>query len=239
MPGDGEAAFIRSLADEAARHLEGKPADRILAWATAVVPRFAVTSSFGADSAALLHLLSRVAPEVPVLFLETGFHFPETLDHRHALARDLGLTVVDVRPDLSVAQQAQRHGDALFERDPDACCRLRKTLPLHRALANYDGWATGVRSSQTRDRAGTPVIEARRHDGRWLVKVAPLAAWTDEDLAAYSVQHGLPAHPLMADGYRSIGCQPCTRRVTLGEDPRAGRWPGLDKTECGIHGPGV
>lgn len=234
---DAEGRFVRALAAEAAEHLEHKPADRVLAWAAAVVPRFAVTSSFGAESAVLLHLVSRVAPGIPVIFLDTDLHFEETAVHRRRLARDLGLTVVDVRPALSPAQQAERHGPALYDRDPDACCRLRKTEPLRRALSSYDGWATGVRRVQTPERAATPVVEARRHDDRWLVKVAPLAAWTDGDVDRYLDEHALPRHPLVTAGYRSVGCAPCTRPVTDGEELRAGRWSAFAKTECGLHLP--
>lgn len=233
---DDETAFMRELATEAATMLEDKPAESILRWAAGVVPRFAVTSSFGADSAVLLHLVSDVAPQVPVLFLDTGFHFDETLVFRRELARELGLTVLDMQPDLSVSQQAQRYGAELYKRDPDACCGMRKTAPLRRALANFDGWATGVRRSQTPERAGTPVVEARPHAGRYLVKVAPLARWSDDDVAAYLDEHDLPRHPLVEQGYPSIGCWPCTRQVTDGSDPRAGRWAEFDgKTECGIH----
>ena len=233
---DEDATFVRAMATEAAQMLEGRPADRVLAWAAHVVPRFVITSSFGADSAVLLHLVSQVAAQVPVLFLDTGFHFDETLLFRRELARDLGLTVLDVRPELSVAQQDQRHGARLYERDPDACCGMRKTAPLRRMLSNFDGWATGVRRVQTPERAATPVVEARQHDDRWLVKVAPLAAWTDADVDAYLAAHDLPRHPLVDAGYPSIGCAPCTRPVTADEDPRAGRWSQFDgKTECGIH----
>ena len=234
---DAEGRFVRDMAAEAARHLEGKPAQRILAWAAAVVPRFTVTSSFGAESAVLLHMVSTVAPEVPVLFLDTDFHFSETIDYRRRLARDLGLTVLDVRPALSPAQQAQRLGEALYDRNPDACCALRKTEPLRRALTTYDGWATGVRRQQTPERATTPIVEARRHDDRWLVKVAPLADWTDADVSGYQQQHDLPFHPLVRSGYRSIGCAPCTLPVADGEDARAGRWSAFGKTECGLHLP--
>ena len=232
---DAEGRFVRDMAAEAAVHLEGKPAQRILAWAAAVVPRFTVTSSFGAESAVLLHMVSEVAPEVPVLFLDTDFHFSETIDYRRRLARELGLTVLDVRPALSPAQQAQRFGDALYARDPDACCALRKTEPLRRALTMYDGWATGVRRAQTPERAATPIVEARRHDERWLVKVAPLADWTDADVLAYQQQHDLPFHPLVKAGYRSIGCAPCTLPVADGADARSGRWSAFGKTECGLH----
>lgn len=232
---ESASAFIRHLADEAAQMLDGKPADRILAWAAHVVPRFVITSSFGAESAVLLHLAATVAPEVPVFFLDTGFHFPETTTFRRELARDLGLTVLDLRPDLSPDQQARRHGDELWRTDPDACCRMRKTVPLRRALASFDGWATGVRRVQTPERAETPIVEARQHDGRYLVKVAPLASWTDDDVRDYLETHDLPQHPLVDQGYPSIGCQPCTSRVAPGEDPRAGRWAEQGKTECGIH----
>jgi phosphoadenosine phosphosulfate reductase len=233
---ESDAAFVRAMAAEAAVMLEDKPADRILSWAAHVVPRFVITSSFGADSAVLLHLVATVAPQVPVLFLDTGYHFDDTVTFRRDLTRDLGLTVLDVRPDLSVAQQDQRYGSDLFARDPDACCQLRKTIPLRRMLSNFDGWATGVRRVQTPERAATPVVEARQHDGRWLVKVAPLATWTDEQVEDYLDDHGLPRHPLVDQGYPSIGCAPCTRPVGDGQDPRAGRWASFDgKTECGIH----
>lgn len=233
---DGEAGFIAELAAEAARKLEQASAHSILAWAASVVPRFAVTSSFGADSAVLLHLLARTAPHVPVLFLDTGLHFPETVTFRRGLAIELGLSVVDVAPDRSVAQQAADLGDALWTRDPDRCCGLRKTAPLRQMLRSFDGWATGVRRVQTPERAAVPVVEARRHDGRWLVKVAPLATWTDDDVNAYLCDHDLPRHPLVDEGYASVGCAPCTSRVAPGADPRAGRWAAFDgKTECGIH----
>lgn len=235
----GLLASDRDAVEAAAEALEAADAGDILDWAVGAVPRLVVTSSFGAESAVLLHLLAGVARDVPVLFLDTGLHFDQTLRYRRDLARDLGLTVVDVRPGLTPAEQADRHGDRLWERDPDACCGLRKTAPLRAALRAYDGWASGLRRAQTPERADTPVVEARRHDDRWLVKVSPLARWTDADVAAYLQVHDLPRHPLTAAGYPSIGCRPCTRRVAAGEDPRAGRWAAFDgKTECGIHLPG-
>lgn len=234
---EGEAAFVRGLADEAAAHLEGKSAGAILSWAAGVVPRFAVTSSFGTESAVLLHLLNQVAPSVPAIFLETGYHFGETLAYRDRLAAELDLRVIDALPELSVAEQNQAYGAALYARDPESCCAMRKTEPLRRALADFDGWATGVRRDQTSERARTPVVEARRHDGRWLVKVAPLAGWSDADIEGYLEAHQLPRHPLADQGYASIGCAPCTQPVAAGQDPRAGRWAGFDKTECGIHLP--
>ena len=231
----GDAGFIRDLAGEASRHLEGSPADAVLAWAADVLPRFVVTSSFGAESAVLLHLLVRTGRDVPVVFLDTGYHFDETIDYRRELARRWHLTVLDVRPDYSPEQQDDRFGPQLHRRDPDACCRMRKTVPLRRALANADGWASGVRRSQTPQRAATPVVEARLLDGRWVTKIAPLAAWTDDDVLAYQVANDLPVHPLVPRGYASIGCAPCTVRVSGDADARAGRWAGTGKTECGIH----
>lgn len=211
-------------------------ADDILAWAAHGIPRFAVTSSFGAESAVLLHLLAGVAPHVPVLFLDTGLHFTETALFRSTLAADLGLEVVDLTPTRTVAQQARDHGDRLWDRDPDRCCGLRKTAPLRAAMRSFDGWASGVRRDQTPDRATTPIVEARRNDGRVITKVAPLATWSADEVAAYLEAHDLPRHPLVADGYRSIGCAPCTSRTAAGDDPRAGRWAAFaDKRECGIH----
>lgn len=229
------ASFMQMLAAEAAEHLEGQPADMILDWAAKVIPRFAITSSFGADSAVLLHLASKVCPEVPVLFLDTGFHFDETITFRRELANELGLTVLDLTPELTVDEQAAVHGPQLYLTDPDNCCGMRKTRPLREALANFDGWATGVRRVQTPERAATPVVEGRPHAQRWLVKVAPLAAWTDARVEAYLDEYDLPRHPLVAEGYPSIGCAPCTTKVTPGDDPRAGRWAEQGKSECGIH----
>lgn len=220
----------------AAADLDGAPATDILRWARASIPRFAVTSSFGADAAVLLSLVAEVDPDLPVLFLETGFHFAESLAYRHELSDYLGLrNVIDVRPALTVQQQAREHGGGLYLRDPDACCAIRKVAPLDAALADYDGWATGVRRGQTSDRSDTAVVSQARMGGRDLLKVAPLAAWTAADIAGHRALHDLPPHPLATRGFGSIGCAPCTRAVAPGEDPRAGRWAGQTKTECGIH----
>jgi phosphoadenosine phosphosulfate reductase len=221
---------------QAAQELEEASAQDILRWAVAHVPRFAVSSSFGADSAVLLHLLSTVDRDVPVLFLETGFHFPQTLRYRRELADLLGLTQVrDLRPDLTVGQQAREHGGGLYLRDADACCAIRKVEPLNRALRELDGWASGVRRDQTPERADTPVVQTVTREGRALVKVSPLAQWSAADVEGYLHAHDLPRHPLAEAGYPSIGCAPCTRAVAPGDDPRAGRWAGSAKTECGIH----
>ena len=220
----------------AAEELEEASAPEILRWAVDHLPRFAVSSSFGADSAVLLHLLSTVDRDVPVLFLETGFHFPETLRYRRDLAGLLGLSnVMDLRPELTVGEQAREHGGGLYVRDADACCAIRKVEPLNRALREFDGWASGVRREQTPERADTPIAQTVTREGRELVKVSPLARWSSQDVEDYLRDHELPRHPLAEAGYPSIGCAPCTRAVAPGEDPRAGRWAGSAKTECGIH----
>jgi phosphoadenosine phosphosulfate reductase len=216
--------------------LERAAAQDVLRWAIDRIPRFAVTSSFGADSAVLLHLLAQVACDVPVLFLDTGFHFAETLEYRRELVGQLGLTDVrDLRPDLTVAAQATEHGGGLYLRDPDRCCAIRKVAPLDAALADLDGWATGVRREQTADRADTPVVGMARRGDRELVKVAPLARWSATEVEAYRRRHALPIHPLAEAGFPSIGCAPCTSPAGAATDPRAGRWSGMAKTECGIH----
>jgi len=191
----------------------------------------ALVSSFGAESAVLLHLVSEIDPGLPVIFLDTGRLFPETFEYRTGLIDRLGLT--DVRtvapdPERLAAEDPHR---ALWMTKPDLCCHIRKTEPLARALAGFDAWFTGRKRFQSGVRAGLPVFEA---DGD-RIKVNPLARWSASDLKDYAARHELPAHPLVFKGYPSIGCVPCTSRVQPGEDQRAGRWRGVEKTECGIH----
>lgn len=191
----------------------------------------AMVSSFGAESVVLLHLLSRVAPDTPVLFLETGMLFPETLAYQTQVAETLGLTDVRViRPDSIDLFLHDPEGD-LHDRDPDTCCALRKTKPLELALQAFDGVLTGRKRHQTSDRATMDIVEVDA--GK--LRINPLASWTPQDIAAYMDAHALPRHPLVAKGFASIGCAPCTTKVAPGEDARAGRWRGRVKTECGIH----
>jgi phosphoadenosine phosphosulfate reductase len=193
--------------------------------------RVALVSSFGAESAVLLHLLSEVDRGLPVIFLDTGRLFAETLEYRTRLVEHLGLTDVrSVQPDPERVLGQDPHR-ALWMTNPDLCCRIRKTEPLSRALTGFDAWFTGRKRFQNAARANLRLFEA---DGE-RIKVNPLANWAQGDLASYVARHDLPAHPLVAKGYLSIGCVPCTTRVEAGEDVRAGRWRGLDKTECGIH----
>lgn len=193
----------------------------------------ALVSSFGAESAVLLELVARVDRGVPVLFLDTGKHFPETLAYRDALIHRLGLTDVRVlTPDP--AELAKRDEAGLrWSYDPDGCCAIRKVAPLERALAGFDASITGRKAFQASTRSLLPRFEL---DGDRL-KVNPLATWTRVEIDGWFAAHDLPRHPLEAQGYASIGCAPCTAKVRPGEDPRAGRWRGWDKTECGIHTP--
>ena len=196
--------------------------------------RIALVSSFGADSSVLLHLVAQVDPATPVVFVDTGQLFEETLAYRDALAARLGLT--DVRSMTPKAERLARHDpeNFLWQSNPDLCCRIRKVEPLAEALGDVPAWISGRKRFQNALRAQLPVFEA---DGP-RIKVNPLAAWTSKDVEAYRLAHALPAHPLVKFGYLSIGCAPCTDRVKPGEDPRAGRWRGQAKTECGIHLPG-
>jgi phosophoadenylyl-sulfate reductase (thioredoxin) len=198
----------------------------------------AVVSSFGAESAVLLHLVASIDPATPVLFLDTGKHFPETLAYRDLLVARLGLTNLQIlRPDP--AKLAARDENGLrWSYDPDGCCEIRKVEPLERALETFDASITGRKSFQSSTRANLPRFEIDKSDSQGRLKINPLIDWSADDIAAYFEAHDLPPHPLVAEGYPSIGCSPCTTRVAPGEDPRSGRWKGWDKTECGIHQPG-
>jgi phosphoadenosine phosphosulfate reductase len=225
-------AQLAELAALAGKRLEGRSAEEIVAWTVEEFgERFCVTSSFA--DAVLVDLASRVAPGVDVVFLDTGLHFAETLRVRELVQAELPVRVRSIRPRATVAEQAAEHGPRLWERDPDECCALRKVEPLERALARYEAWATGLRRDESPSRAGTPVVGFDA--ARGAVKVAPLAAWTEADVAAYISAHRVPVNALLRQGYASVGCWPCTRRTPPGADPRAGRWPLFDKNECGLH----
>jgi len=216
------------------RHADAPAADILaVALRQAFPGRIAVVSSFGAESAVLLHLVASIDPSTPVLFVDTGRHFPETLAYRDALTIRLGLR--DVRSiGPSAAEIAVLDPDTTRAAwDPDGCCAFRKTAPLARALLPFDAWISGRKRFQAATRAGLPVFEI---DGAH-IKVNPLARWDAAVLAAYAAAHALPPHPLVAHGYLSISCAVCTSIVGADEDPRAGRWRGFDKTECGIHRP--
>jgi phosphoadenosine phosphosulfate reductase len=223
---------LREIVSHVGAELELAPAEDIIEWAVATFgARFCVTSSMG--DAVLSHLASRVAPGVDVVFLDTGYHFAETIGTRDAVEATMPVNVISLKAELTVEQQDAQYGRELFRRDPDLCCAMRKVQPLKRGLAEYDAWATGLRRAETHDRIIAPVVGW--DEGKQKVKVSPLARWSDRDVERYIDEHGVLVNPLQYDGYPSIGCWPCTRRVAPGEDARSGRWSGSAKTECGIH----
>ncbi len=211
-----------------------KPQD-IITWAVKEFsPRFAMTSSFGPESGTLLHMVSLIDPNLPVLFLETGYHFPETLQYKNDLVKMFGLTnVIDLRADAKIKQEVvAKYEGVPYDKNPDLCCQINKVEPLDRALKNYDAWMTGIRRHQTDFRKSIRIVES--YEGG-LYKISPLVNFTSRDSWWYLKEHKIPQHPLYEKGYLSIGCWPCTRPVQEGDDERSGRWAGKTKTECGIH----
>ncbi len=222
---------LSDLALHANLELEGASALDIMSWAHAEFGSQLVVTSSMADMV-MIHLAEQVAPGIDVVFLDTGYHFVETIGTRDAAKLVHNVNLVSVTPDQTVAEQDATWGRDLFARNPDQCCAMRKVAPLGRALEPYVAWATGLRRADSAARANTPVVswDAKRK----LVKIAPIATWSDADVEAYVEQHGLMVNPLLEDGYTSVGCEPCTLKAD-GGDPRSGRWAGLAKTECGIH----
>ncbi len=213
---------------------------RLVSASAAHIADWAV-ATFGSDLAVassmqdtiLPHLFGTRLPGVDVLFLETGYHFPETLTTRDAAATAFNITIVNVEPDQTVEEQDAAYGKDLFASNPTLCCQLRKVDPLKKALGGYRAWVTGARRVDALTRSELPVVSWDAKHG--LVKINPLSLWDDAAVEAYQVAHDLPRNPLVAQGYPSIGCLPCTQKVAPGADPRSGRWAGQDKTECGIH----
>ena len=223
---------LKAIVSHVGAELELAPAEHIIEWAVATFgARFCITSSMG--DAVLSHLASKVAPGIDVVFLDTGYHFVETIGTRDAVAATLPVNLLTITPVQSVAEQDAEYGPDLYKRDPDLCCALRKVAPLKESLANYDAWATGLRRAETHNRVIAPVVGW--DDKKQKVKVSPLARWTDDEVQKYIAENGVLVNPLQYDGYPSIGCWPCTQRVAPGEDPRSGRWAGTNKTECGIN----
>jgi phosphoadenosine phosphosulfate reductase len=215
------------------RRFEDVPPQDILRWTVATyAPDAVLTCSFQHEGVALAHMLQDIAPETPIVFINTGYHFPETLAYRDLLVARYGFNIREVGPALSQAAVAELHGPDLFRRDPDRCCEINKVEPLRRAISGVRAWINGRRRDQASTRRALPILEELPSG---LVKVNPLARWTSKDTYYYLKQHAIPFHPLFEQGYTSIGCEPCTRPVLAGEDERAGRWAGRDKVECGIH----
>jgi len=204
----------------------------ILAWAWDQFDgRIAATSSFQSQSMPLLHLITVVTPNLPVLFLDTGFHFPETIIFRDKLIQTWGLRVESIHPEISQDGFHRQYGD-LYRTDPDLCCQINKVEPMQRCMKNYAAWVSGIRRDQTKTRSKIRIVELQP-DG--IYKISPLANWTQRDIWQYIHDHDLLVHPLTSQGYLSIGCAPCTRPILPGEDERAGRWAGTGKIECGLH----
>ena len=223
---------LKAIADRAEVELADASTDEVAAWAAREFGDLMAVACSMAD-AVLPHVIAKHLPWVDVLFLETGYHFAETEGTRDAVESSMQLTIVDVMPKLTVAEQDEKYGAKLHDRDPALCCQMRKVEPLTETLGGYEAWVTGVRRDESPTRANTPLVTWDDKNG--LVKINPLAAWSFDDLIAYADANDVILNPLLNDGYPSIGCAPCTRRVAPGEDPRAGRWAGFDKTECGLH----
>lgn len=225
-------ADLRKLAERGAAELEGTGAFDLLRWVDEnFAGEYVVASNM--QDAVLVDMAAKVRPGVDVLFLDTGYHFVETIGTRDAVSDVYDVNVVSVTPEHSVDEQDARLGKNLFARDPNECCRLRKVAPLGKALRGYSAWVTGLRRVEAPTRANAPVVSFDAAFG--LVKVNPLAAWTDEDMQDYIDAHGILVNPLVFDGYPSIGCAPCTAKPVDGADPRSGRWQGTGKIECGLH----
>ncbi len=223
---------MERLAARAADDLADAPAEDIIQWAVDTFgDKVCLTSSM--TDAVLVHLASAVQPGIDVIFLDTGYHFPETLGTRDAAATVYPINLINVTAARTVSEQDAELGPRLYGRNPDLCCYLRKVVPLERALAPYDAWITGVRREETDARSDTRVVEwdARRE----LVKVNPIVSWTQDQVDTFSAELGVLVNPLVYDGYPSIGCATCTLPVAPGADPRSGRWAGSGKTECGLH----
>jgi phosphoadenosine phosphosulfate reductase len=223
---------MRSLVEKAAEELEGASAEEIIRWAADTFgDRLCVTSSM--TDAVIIHLASSVKPGIDVVFLDTGYHFAETIGTRDAAQVVYPINLINVTPSRTVAEQDAELGPRLYGRNPDLCCYLRKVEPLEKSLKNYDAWISGVRRAETDSRKTTRVVEWDPR--REMVKVNPIATWSDERVEKFIADNGVLVNPLVYDGYPSIGCATCTLRVQAGADPRSGRWAGTGKTECGIH----
>jgi phosphoadenosine phosphosulfate reductase len=220
--------------DELNRRFEDRPPELALAWAIEnFMPRIVLSCSFGGPTGmVLLDMALRIDTRLPIAIIDTGVLFPETYAVAEQVEQRYGISLDYVRPGLTLDQQAAMHGPELWASDPDACCKIRKVEPLGRALAGKLAWITGVRRDQSKSRSTTRVIEWGSRYG--LLKINPLVGWTEREVWAYIVEHNVPYNPLLDQGYKSLGCVPCTRHSS-GDDPRSGRWAGFSKTECGIH----
>ena len=223
---------LQALAERGAAELDGARAQDLLRWTDENFGGNYIVASNMQD-AVLVEMAAKVRPGVDVLFLDTGYHFVETIGTRDAVEAVYDVNVVNVTPEKTVAEQNELFGKDLFAREPNECCRMRKVEPLSKALRGYSAWVTGIRRVEAPTRANAPLISWDKAFG--LVKINPLAAWTDEDMQAYIDANGVLVNPLVDEGYPSIGCAPCTAKPIAGTDPRSGRWAGTGKVECGLH----
>ena len=229
--------FTSELRNELAKQseaLESASPPEILKWATErFAPRFTMATAFGPEGMTIIHMLAEIAPDTPIFNLDTGYQFKETLELRDEVARRYGIEVELKKPELTVAEYEETHGGPLYKTNPNQCCHDRKIKVLHDSTVGMHAWASAIRRDQSPDRAQTPIVGWDKKFN--LVKVSPLANWSKGDVWKMILDHDIPYNPLHDQGYTSIGCQPCTRAVLLGEDERAGRWSGFEKTECGLH----
>lgn len=223
---------LQKLAERGAAELEGANAEDLLRWTDENFGGNYIVASNMQD-AVLVDLAAKVRPGVDVLFLDTGYHFVETIGTRDAVEAVYDINVVNVTPENTVAKQDELYGKNLFAREANECCRMRKVEPLSAALRGYSAWVTGIRRVEAPTRANAPLVSWDKAFG--LVKINPLAAWSDEDMQAYIDANDVLVNPLVFEGYPSIGCAPCTAKPVEGADPRSGRWAGQSKTECGLH----
>lgn len=221
--------LIRQAADD----FENQSPEKLLAWAVERFPNITLACSFGAEDVVLVDMLQKISPQTDIFYLDTNVHFKETYETRDRLQQHYGLEFVQVLPKLTLEEQAEQYGPELWKSDPNQCCNVRKVDPLTDILKNYDAWITGIRRDQAPTRANAKKVEYDVKFG--LVKFNPLASWTNEDVWNYIRSNGVIYNPLHDNHYPSIGCEHCTRQVLPGEDPRAGRWAGFQKTECGLH----
>ncbi|HYF95889.1 MAG TPA: phosphoadenylyl-sulfate reductase [Symbiobacteriaceae bacterium] len=220
--------FSPEMVRSQAQNLADATPEEVLAWAIRTFPgRAGLTCSFSGQGVVLAHMIARIDRRVPVIFLDTGLHFPETYAFRDQFVAKYDLNLVEYRPATDPG--------ALYETDPDGCCAIRKVEPMQRAISGLDAWITALRRDQSETRSDAGLLEYHEVEGRPLVKVLPLAHWSRKEVWRYISEHAIPYHPLLDQGYSSIGCQPCTRPTLPGEHERAGRWSGKGKTECGLH----
>ncbi|MFA7322897.1 MAG: phosphoadenylyl-sulfate reductase [Candidatus Nanopelagicales bacterium] len=227
-----DARVLQAVARYATAGLQGADAAEVIRWAADSFAGRVVATQAMANTT-MSHLISTIAPEIPVVFLDTGYHFPETMATRDDLMARTNINLITITPVQSVAEQDEQYGKDLWARDPDLCCQLRKVLPMEESLIGYEAWITGLRVASSTSREEVPVVQF--DEKRGVLKISPMLHWTDEQLLQYTLENDVPVNPLMYQGYPSIGCAPCTARVEAGDDPRSGRWKGQDKIECGLH----